>query len=214
MKFKPVYGVVAGVVIIALFAVIGLFSTFNTVQKEGVNWETQLNAQYLANQNELSSYVSGFYEQLGVADRKSEKLNEILVEAVKGRYEGHTSAQPGQGQLFSAITEAYPDLTANLNVYDKIVDYITGGREAYKSKQDKLLDMLGRYDNWRQSGLVHSRVVSMVGYPSNSLEARIGNNVTHGEDARNQMYRIVLTDAAVDAYETGTMDPLSVDPAK
>jgi len=196
-----------------LVIVVVVFSTFNGVQKEGVDKETALNAQYLDNQNELGAFISTFYEQLGIADRKSDKLNQILTEAVKGRYEGETSAQPGQGQLFSAISEAYPDLTQNLSVYDKVLDTVSSGRQSYKNKQSKLLDMLRSYDRWRTRGILHKALVGMAGYPSDGLEARIGTKVVHGKDARDQMYLIVLPSDAAEAYTTGTMEPMTIPPA-
>lgn len=183
------------------------FGSVNKARNEGITREAALNAQYLDNQNELSSFVSTFYEQLGIADRKSDKLESILVEAVKGRYEGETSAQPGGGALFSAISEAYPDLSA-LDTYDKVADTISAGREAYKNKQSKLLDMLRSYDTWRKKGLVHSKVVSAAGFPSSGLQARIGDKVTTGSEALDHMYRIVLASQAAEAYETGTLEPL------
>lgn len=198
-------GIAVGVLL--LIIIIGLASCSST-KSEGVRMEQGLNAQYLDNQNELSSYTSTFYETIGVANLKSDKMDKILSEAVKGRYEGHTSAQPGQGQLFSAITEAYPNL--DLKLYDKIVDFIKSGREAYKQKQSKLLDMLRQYDTWRNDGLFHPSIVRFLGFPSQNLEARIGTTVKRGEEARNQMYLIVLTDSTVDAYQTGRQNPLPI----
>lgn len=197
--------------VVGLFVVVGLFSTFDKVQKEGVAWENQLNAQYQDNQAELSAYVSGFYEQTGIAKAKSDKLNAILLDAVKGRYDGKTSAQPGGGSLFSAIVEAYPDLSG-LDIYDKIVDYVQSGRRAYKNAQSQLLDMLRGYNEWRQSGIIKSKVVSISGFPSQRLEARLGpGKVFKGEAALEQMKVIVLDSESRKAYETGELEPLKVD---
>lgn len=49
--------------------------------------ERQLNAQYLSNQNYLSTYIAGFYEQSNVLSAQSDQLDRILTDAVKGRYE-------------------------------------------------------------------------------------------------------------------------------
>lgn len=207
MTIRPWMYIVGAIAVLFIFVSVSIYSTFNTIQQEGVDQETALTAQYLDNQNELSSYVSGFYEQIGVANLKSDKMDQILLDAVKGRYDGKTSAQPGQGQLFSAIKEAYPDL-AGLNIYDKIVDYVRAGRESYKQKQSKLLDMLRAYDRWRQSGIIHSKLVTLTGFPSHALRAQIGTNATFGEQALSQMYVIVLTSDAIKAYQTGVQDPL------
>ncbi len=210
-------GLLIGLVVVGvlfgglLLGGVGLLMYYNSIQREGVAMETQLNSQYLDNQNELSSYVSKFYETIGVANLKSDKMDQILTDAVKGRYEGKTSAQPGQGQLFSAISEAYPQI--DLTIYDKIVELISQGREAYKQKQTKLLGMLAKYDNWcKRQDIPHKWMVG--GYPTSALEARIGTSVKRGVDARDQMYLIVTTKGTQDAYNTGTQDPLSVPGAR
>lgn len=207
-KNHPVL-VVSGIIfLVVIISVVSIFTKFNGIQKEGVKLEQALTAQYKDNQNELSAFISGFYETLGVADQKSEKINAILTDAVKGRYEEGSSASPANGQMISALVEAYPDLGQNMQSYDKVIDYVVSGREAYKQDQSKLLDMLRAYDTWRESGLIDSKLVSLTGFPSHRLEANTSNIRVSGMDARNRMYDIVLTGDANTAYETGTMDPL------
>ena len=200
--------VIGGIAALAIIIVLYVIGKMSSLQQEGVRMETQLNAQYVSNQNELSTYTSTFYETIGVANLKSDKMDQIITDAVKGRYEGHTSARPGQGQLFSAISEAYPNL--DLNVYDKIVEQIKAGRESYKQQQNKLLGMIATYDNWRASGLFQPAFIRFLGFPSDHLEARIGKDVKHGKDALEQMKLIVTTSSTQNAYETGTQDPLTV----
>jgi len=205
-------GLIIGGVVLGAFLVIAisLYSYVNSTRSAGITHETGLNAQYLDNQNELSSFKSSFYEQIGVANLKSDKLDQILEDAVKGRYEG--KMEPGTGgAMFSAITEAYPDLKGQLDVYDRIVDFIKAGRESYKQKQTKLLEQLRAYDLWRQDGIVRSMIVkSVLGIPSDALEARIGTKVTRGTAARDQMYVIVLTSDTKKAFETGVDEPMQV----
>lgn len=212
-QFTRTHAILAAVVVALLVIVFSIVGTFSSVKNEGIDRETALSAQYRANQVELSKFVSGFYEILGVADRKSEKVEEILIGAVTGRYVGDTTANPGGGELFSAITEAYPDLS-QLDVYDRVVDYIASNRQTFADQQEKLSDMLGRYDAFLNKGLVRPMVVGALGFPRETLKAQSGEQLLTGEAALTQMQRMVLTDAAVDAYESGTMDPLTVDPAK
>ena len=106
MKALIISGAILGALVLGA---IGIYGYANGLQKEGVARETELNAQYLDNQNELSTYISKFYETVGIANLKSDKMDQILLDAVKGRYEGHTSAQVGQGQLFSAINFTRPE---------------------------------------------------------------------------------------------------------
>ena len=217
MKTRSMYGgaKVALVVAMVVLGVVGagllsLYGFVNSTRNEGIGLETQLNAQYLANQNELSTFVSSFYEQVGVANLKSAKMDEIITDAVKGRYEGEGGGGYGQGSpFFSAIVESYPDVKG-LDIYDKIVSFIQSGRESYKNKQDKLLDQMRAYDTWTKTGLVRSQVVATLGFPSENLEARVGTKVVTGVAAREQMLLIVTTSDTKKAYETGTMEPLKV----
>jgi len=199
-----------GVLLMGCCLLVSAYGTVNNIWNEGVAQERQLAAQYLDNQNELSAYVSGFYELVGVAQAQSDVLDQILLDAVKGRYDegGFVVDSP----MFAAIVEAYPEagvaeLMAN---WGKIQDYISAGREAYKAKQSKLLDQLRVYDTWRQTGLIRRRIVQILGFPSQNLEARVGQLAVTGEMARMKMYQIVLTSEAIEAYETGVMDPLQV----
>ena len=195
-------------IVAGVFVIWGGYEYVNTLRNESIGWETKLSAQYLSNQNYLSAYISGFYEQLGVANLKSEKMDEILIDAVKGRYddEGFSS----KGAFFSVIVEAYPNI-AGLNIYDKIADYVAGGREGYRGIQDKLMDMLRAYDKWRQEGYIRGWIIStIIGVPTERLVAKIGDTTMTSSDARNKMYQIVLTPKAVEVYKNGRMEPLSV----
>jgi hypothetical protein len=199
--------VVLGTLVVGAFS---LYSYINSTRSSGITYETGLNAQYLDNQNELSSFKASFYEQIGVANLKSDKIDQILEDAVKGRYEGKMNPGTG-GAMFSAISEAYPDIKGQLKLYDRIVEFVKAGRESYKQKQSKLLSQLKDYDKWRQDGIVRSMIVkNILGIPSDALEARIGTKVSHGKDARDQMYLIVLTAEAKKAYETGIDEPMQV----
>lgn len=203
--------IVSLTLVVTLCATIfGLYGFVNSTWNEGIGLEKQLTAQYLDNQNYLSAYVSGFYEQAGVLQVQGDVLDSILLDAVKGRYEdgGFAVGSP----MFAAIVEAYPEagvaeLIAN---WGKLQDFISAGREGYRAQQSKLLDILRRYDTWRETGLVRRIVVRNLGFPSNNLEARVGEMVFTGEPARDKMYQIVLTSQALAAYESGTLDPLQI----
>jgi hypothetical protein len=206
IKRLIVWGALALVLIIAAGS---LYGFVNTTNSEGVRKTAALTAQYDDNKNELSSYILKFNETLGVADRQSTRLNDILENAVKGRYDNDGSLDPGTGgELFSAITEAYPDLSANSEAYMKVQDEISAGRDAYKNKQSKLLDMVRDFDTWRNTGLIKRNVVAFLGFPGSFLTVTNGGQTYTGEAALEQVRSIVLTDEAVAAYENGTQAPL------
>ena len=213
------FGIVAmvgcgGLLVLSLIAAAIFYGYFNGLQQEAVAQENALNAQYLDNQNYLSAYISGFYEMVGVANLKSDKMDAILSDAVKGRYEKNGGFAPN-GALFSAIKEAYPNLSG-LNVYDKIADYVSAKREGYRATQSKLLDMLRSYDSWRQSGIIRSLLLkNVLRIPSETrLIARIGKQMWKGQAALDKMYEIVLTESTAKAYETGKMAPMSAKDVK
>lgn len=193
--------------VLLLIVGISIFGYTNNVRNEGIRHEAALVAQYQDNQNELSTYILQFNESLGIADRQSERLNTILVEAVKGRYDGNMEPGTG-GSMFSAITEAYPDLTASTASYEKVQELVISGRNAYKNKQSMLLDRIRVYETWSESGLIRSSVVDSLGFPSERLEARVGGDVARGRDALDRMKTLVLVGEAVESYETGTTDSL------
>lgn len=205
----PSKGLLTGIVAVVVLVILAfsVFGYINTVRNEGIKQENALEAQYRSNQNELSTYILQFKESLGVADKGSSKLEEILTEAVKGRYDGNMEPGTG-GSMFSAITEAYPDLTATTQAYAKVQDLVVSGRNAYKNQQDKLLDQIRAYENWSESGLFRSMVVDMIGFPSDSLEARVGDKTYKGAEALDKMKDIVLVKDATQAYDTGETAPL------
>lgn len=188
------------------------FGSFNGIYNGSVERENRLNAQYQDNQNYLSAYISGFFEQVSVVKAGGAQLNTVLEDAVKGRYEGKTSAQPGTGSLFSAILEAYPEasLAELQRNWGKIQSFVEAQREGYRNIQSKLLDMLREYDVWRQRGLIRRFFVNFVGVPSERLVARIGDKKWTGQEALDKMFQIVLTAEAKRAYETGEQAPLEV----
>lgn len=191
--------------VFALFAA-ALYSNFNSIQKDMIAKETALGAQYQDNQNELSTYVVTIKETMGVADKNTEALDTVISNAIKGRYEDGGAAT--NGEMFSAMTEAYPELGEISTSYENVQAAISSGREAHKNKQSKLLDMLRDYDTWRSSGLIKSQMVKMMGAPSDNLVARIGEQSWRGQEALDKMHQIVLVQDAKESYQSGELEPL------
>jgi hypothetical protein len=208
-KFVTPRFIVGAVSAVSLLVVL-LFSygSINEIRSSGIAMETSLSAQYESNQNELSAYVTSFYEQTGLINRRDSSFDNIIRGAVEGRYgdEGFSS----DGAFFSAIQENYPDLAANNKLYEDMAVFIRAGREAFKGKQNQLLDRARVYKVFLNDGIIRSRVVrGMLGFPSNVLEARVGGKVlATGPEALNQIQNIVVTGSTVDAFTTGRAEPL------
>lgn len=198
--------------VVALIAllILGSFGWYNTVRNGLIDRESALGAQYQSDQAELDTYVKKITEEFSVAQVKSAQLNIILTDAVKGRYDNELStAQPGKGQLFSAIHEAYPDLSG-VNVYDRLITEISAGREQFKQEQKKLLDMIRSYISYRNRGMIHSQWASLVGYPV--LTARIGKQTFTGKEALAQMQLIVTSADTNKDFQTGQEGPITFTP--
>lgn len=202
-----------GVVIaVVLISIIVLYGKFNGAQKTMVRHETGLSAKYSDCQDNLSNYIAKIKEALGVADRASAALDTVLTDVVKGRYEAGSTANPSGGSAFSAIVEAYPDLSGMTINYEKVQSAIFAGRDGFKRCNTGLLDRIRAYNEWRNSGLIQSKINAIVGAPSDNLEARVGGVTVYGKSALDAMKRLPLTTEAQTAYETGTMDPLDTNP--
>lgn len=204
----------AAVGVLGLIFTVSAFGYVNSQRNKGIDYETSLSARYNSCQNNLSKYVSGFYEQASVSREKANKLNAILRDAVSGRYDqqGSSASQAvvNGNALFSAVVEAYPDLN-QLSIYDELVKYVQAGRTEFQGCQDALLDRVRVYDKWRKQGLIgHVVKESVLGFPSDTLEASIGDDTVTGKPALVRIKRIVLSPDAKQAYETGEQGPLEL----
>ncbi|HXV26525.1 MAG TPA: hypothetical protein VD862_00640 [Candidatus Paceibacterota bacterium] len=192
--------------IAAAFVVFGvaLYGYAVSIRNAALDRELQLVAQYKVNQTELSSYVSTFYEQVGVANLKSAKVDEVIRGALQGRF-GDDGFQGGS--LFAAFHEAYPDVQA-LNIYDQILPTIAAGREGFRNKQQKIIDEARAYDRWRKDGIFRAWVLSGI-YPSSDLAIDVGGETLYAEAALKHLANPVLDSRTNKAYETHELEPLA-----
>ena len=204
------HGWYTALIVLAVFGFIGIsfYGYVNGVRNDGISMEQQLTASYSDNENYLSNYISKFYEQTGIAKFKSAQMDTILTRAVQGRY--GPNGFSAQGAFFSAVKEAYPDLT-QLNVFDRIMETVSAGRDEFKGRQSILLDQIRAYDTWRQQGLVRHILVTNMGFPSDNIKAQVGSNIlAEGAAALTKMRELVLTSSTTDAYTSGKMEPLQI----
>jgi len=184
-----------------------LYGYGNSIRDTNIAFETRLPAEYDNNKNVLSSYVLGFYEQLGLANLKSEKMDTIIRNAMLGRFgEKGFSAD---GAFIAAIREAYPDISG-LNAYDKILDYVKAKREEFKNTQSKLRDIVRSYESWLREGIVQSWIIANILHaPTDRLVIKAGETVYRGRVALDKIAELVIDDTTADAYQVGRMKPLS-----
>lgn len=196
--------------IVALAVLIGGFSFYgfyNSTRNAGIEMETNLMAQYDDNKNELSAAAMQISETLGIADRSSDKVNEIWMNAIQGRYDGKMAA--GNDGMFSALAEDNPDLTANAESYAKVQDVVVSARNAYKNKQTKLISQAAQYKTWLKSGVVRSQIVKMQGFPSDDLTVKNSSgDAVFGRAALEKISAPIIDASTVEAYDTGTLEPM------
>lgn len=205
VKKLIIFGGIGITLIIAL--IIG-YSTINGARGGAIQRENRIVAQYQDNQNELARYILSFNETLGIADRQSATLNTILSDAIQGRYDGNMEPGTG-GSMFSAIAEAYPDLTATTETYAKVQDLVISGREAFKNQQSKLIDIINEYKTWTTSDIFRSFVLdTFVGTPTDLMVIEDGGQTYRGQDALDRASRVIITPEVEVIYDTGTQEPL------
>lgn len=197
-----------GIAVLLLIVVVSFISSINTTKNTLIQKEQSLVAEYKANQNELSTYTNQVKESLGVADIGNDKVGQILKDAISGRYDG--KMEPGTGgSMFSAISEAYPDLTANTAMYAKVQDQVIAGRSSYKNTQNKLIDRARDYETWIKTDLVRSFIVkNILGAPTQDLKIVIGETTLRGQDALDKLSQPIMSSDAIKSYETGVSDPV------
>jgi hypothetical protein len=198
----------AGAIIVPR-ALMQVFWTFNDIKSEGVSYETDLNAQYVQNANVLSTYVSSFEEQLGVANLQGNQVKAIITEAVAGQVSVRDLVSPGSSPLFIAVKQAYPNVT--LPQYNQLINYIQQGRKQFQDGQSDLLKKLSAYDNWRHTGfLIQPALVNGLGFPTNLLHADVGGKRLTGAAAEAQMWKIVENPTAAAAFASGVEQPIAI----
>lgn len=191
------------VLAILIAALLTGFCKVNGLRAELIQRENFISAKYQTNQAMLSSYVLGYQESLTIADRSSEKLNTILLNAIHGHYDKRTEPN---GALFSAIKEAYPDI--DLNGYNRILDFIASRREQFRAEQTELQDMIRNYDSLRTSDLIDNFLADLLGFPSLHLNATIGEEQLTGSAALERVKRVVTDDLTLQSFRSGQMQPL------
>ena len=205
-------GLVIGGAIVALLLIIvvSFISSVNGTRNTLITKEQELVGEYKTNQNELSTYTNQVTETLGVAEAGSDKMNQIMKDAISGRYDNNM--QPGTGgSMFSAIAEAYPEssLVKSTAMYEKVQDLVIAGRNQYRNTQNKLIDRARDYETWTQTDFVRSFIVkNVLGAPTDSLKITIGQNTFRGQDALDKLSQPILSGAAIQSYETGVTEPI------
>lgn len=204
MKKLIVIGVIAAVVL----GLVGWgISTYTSIRNDGRNTELSITAKYKAMQSSYGQDRLAFTDMIGIAREKRDAMDKILTDAVSGRYNKPGSPQVDNGKLFSAITEAYPDLTG-LNIFDKVSDFVGQMRSKFAQDQAQIAEMIRDYNSWRTTGsFLHPTFVSWAGFPSDALEMQANGNTYRGKEALEKMSRPIIGSDTGVIFDTGVDQP-------
>ncbi len=199
--------IIIGVIAALVLGIFGVINTYTNIRNEGTRTELSITAKYKAMQASYGQDRLAFTDQIGIAREKRDAMDKILTDAVSGRYNKPGSPQVDNGKLFSAITEAYPDLSG-LNIYDKIADFVTKMRGKFAQDQAQIAEMIKDYNTWRQTGsFLHPTLVGWAGFPSDALEMQANGNVYRGKDALDRMSRPIIGSDTGQIFDTGVDQP-------
>ncbi len=201
------YLIGGGIALALLIAIVSAINTYTTVRNEGRSRETALTHKYNSMQASYGQWRLGVIDQLGIAREKSEAMDKILTNAIEGRYNKKGAPDVDSGKLFSAIKEAYPDLSG-LDIYDRILVYVQQGRERFTQEQGQMQTMIQEYNTWRSTGsFLHPTFAGWL-FPSDMLKAQIGNTTYTGEEALEKMARPIVGSDTTQIFDTGTDVPV------
>lgn len=204
-KTLIVFGVIAALLIGGAMWAIG---TYTSIRNEGRRQELTLTAKYKAMQASYGQDRLAFTDQLGIAREKRDAMDQILQNAISGRYNKPGSPQVDNGKFFSAIREAYPDLSG-LNIYDKILDFVGKMRNKFAQDQAQIQEMIAKYNTWRTTGsFLHPLFVGWIGFPSDSLEYRAGDKIYRGQEALDKMGKPIVGSDTNQIFDEGEDKPV------
>lgn len=177
-----VFGVVVGVVLIAVMSFVSNYNYGNRAEKA-------LQAEYTNMENVLAQYSLKAREVAQVPGMKTEDLQKVTREAMAGRY-----GENGSKAVFQWIQENYPGQVTDAT-YVQIQQVMEAGRNEFKNAQTRFIDSKRSYETnlgylWKGFWL------KLAGYPKIDLA----------------QLKIISSSHAQKAFETGVDEPIKLRP--
>ncbi len=202
--FKKYRVIIAIAVVLVL--VIGVLVIKNGVTNKGNEKQQSLIATYNKTTNVLSDCLVKTKSAVGVAQATKGALNEVITEAVRGRYTAGSTAHPGSGNaLFSAIAENYPDTSRLAKVFENVQIIINGCRTEFREEQSALQAEVTRFVSWK-TGSFTVRTFGGKNYPNNELAIKKDGKFIRGAEALTQMRELVVVSEAQSGRDTGKIE--------
>ncbi len=212
---KPWYqrpGPLAGVgiaILVVLFAVF-LFSKHESIVSEGNKKQQGLIVFWNETTNVLSGCIIETKEAAGIAEAQTGAINKVISEAVRGRYEEPSTAQPGGGKnsLFSAMVEAYPNTDQLSKTFQDVLTVVTGCRTKFQHTQAELQKHVTMFNEWREGSFLN-RKLGAENYPTDKLVIEVGKKKVSGQAALDKMRQLVVIKEANTGRETGEIEAVN-----
>lgn len=181
---------------------------YTDTRNEGRGYELALTARYKEMITKYDQDRSAALDGLNIGDRKRDGLDQLLRSAIEGRKFGGVGGAVDRNAFISAVKEAYPDLK-QLGIYDKLAVFVQKMRKSFGASQAQLAVEIQHYNIWRTTGsLWHPLFVRLVGFPSNSLEIKLGGVTFRGPQALEKMSTVVMSVDSQEIFSTSTDKPL------
>lgn len=198
-------GCIAGAVVIGLGA---LVADASSTKHTGVVLEQGLSAMYQDDQLELDTGVKQIKESVGIANIKLANIDKVLKDAMSGQLAATIDPKTGKSPFMLALQTALPNVDAS--IYDRIVDKEMAFRENFKQRQIIFRDKIRDFQTWQNDGLFAPMFIRFMGFPDQNLEARIGNQTWHGQEALDHMKILVTSSDTDSSFQTGDEAPLDL----
>jgi hypothetical protein len=134
----PTIAILVGILgfFVLSLAVVGVsvISTYNGLSGLKNTYEMKVKS----NQAEFDNMWKKIQEVAEIPEQKKESLKEVLAAYTSGR-------QAGQQQLMTWVKEAVP-ATTGLDIYDKLMNTVTGSRDTWTMKQTELVGIAEQYN--------------------------------------------------------------------
>jgi|GEM_PF-3242294 len=202
--------IVLGAVLVIGLIILGVVGYNYSVRNEGERQEQDLTALYNQSLNSLSTCIDQGRTAAQVTEEEYKTIKETLVEVASARYvtaDGkptNASGVLGGGQLISALTESYPQI--DQRDWQNLQTLVVGCRDEFQGAQDHIQVNAAAYNKWRVTDNLFNAGIK-AGFPSNELTVTTATGEhLYGQAAYDRITRVVSTEDANKAFESGSLD--------
>lgn len=212
-KSRRAWWIGGGVFAVVVALVAGLtFGVFipQGVVSDGNRQEASLNAWFNDEVVALHTCTAKTARAAQVTNGNTKAVDDILKHAVAGRYGSGNNLD--QGKLFSAMHEAYPDLSALNKTFQDAMAIMVGCQDDFAAAQNVVQAKVANFKSWR-TGSWTVRTFGGDEFPNDNLEVNIaGMDRLTGQQALNLMSRPIADADTANAIKTGEDESYKNDP--